>query len=271
MGVPVRRTWTLGGSVAGLAIVAIDSVGVGAAEASPAGARHRPDCSALCAAAQVQQQAADGGSVTRRCSAAGSAGPSSGYHGVVRAAPGSYRRWSRPRAGRGRHRRAFIVVRSASPPAPRTRRPPARTPGLDTQGSPARRPATPVPAAAPVVGVAAPVAAAPDYGTMLSSSYARVPASLLGTAAPAGGAGASLIAPAGYDPGLLLSAPLGRTLAPAAAADGVTTTSDTGPILMPDLGSRLGTPLLLGVLATSTVIALAVRSAVLRRSRLRPA
>jgi hypothetical protein len=118
--------------------------------------------------------------------------------------------------------------------------------------------------------VAAPAAAAaPDYGAMLSSSYDRVPASLLGTAAPAGGAGASLIAPASYDPGLLLSGVPGRALTPAGEADRVTTASSTGPVFLPS--SRLGTPLLLGVLATSTVIALAVRSAVLRRSRRRPA
>jgi len=87
-----------------------------------------------------------------------------------------------------------------------------------------------------------PVAAAPAYGTLLSSSYARVPGSLLGTAAPAGGAGASLIAPTAYDPGLLLSGTPGRTLAPAGAAGGVTTTSHTGPVLTPIGGNRLGTP-----------------------------
>jgi hypothetical protein len=126
-------------------------------------------------------------------------------------------------------------------------------------GGPAAATATPLPAGTPV-------AATQNYDTLMSSAYDRVPTGLLGTA-PSGGAGASLIAPASFDPSLLLSGRPTRMLG--GPENGVTTSSTAGPGFY-TAGDRIGTPMLVGVLVLSSALALLVRSAVLRRSRRGP-
>jgi hypothetical protein len=85
--------------------------------------------------------------------------------------------------------------------------------------------------------------------------------------APSPGASASLVAPASFDPSLLLPGGPVRTLG--APENGVTTSSTAGPAFSTDT-QRIGTPMLVGVLLLSSALALLVRSTVLRRSR-RPA
>ena len=121
-------------------------------------------------------------------------------------------------------------------------------------------------AAAAPAAAATPIAPTQNYDTLMSSAYDRVPTGLLGTS-PAGGAGASLIAPTALDPRLLLSGRPNRTLG--GPENGVTTASTADPTTSYS-GGRIGTPALLGVLTASSVLALFVRSVVLRRSR-RPA
>ncbi len=266
----------LGAGIAGLVIVGSTAIGTGTAAAEPLPAA--PLAAADCSRALLPLLT---GTQKRLCEAAlgltGSVGSTAGSvvqsvpRAVPRVAPRTVPRVV-PRVVEGVGEgigegvgETVAGVTGSGRSAPATRSPRASSSGgtSGTSGSSAatRAPAGGVPAAA-----ATPIAPTQNYDTLMSSAYDRVPAGLLGTS-PVGGAGASLIAPTAFDPRQLLSGRPSRTLG--GPENGVTTASTADPTTI-YTGGRIGTPALLGALTASSVLALFVRSVVLRRSR-RPA
>ena len=261
----------LGAGIAGLVIVGSTAIGTGTAAAEPLPAA--PLAAADCSRALLPLLT---GTQKRLCEAAlgltGNVGSTAGsvVQSVPRAVPRVVPRTVPrvvPRVVEGVGETVAGVTGSGRS-APATRSPRASssggTSGTSGSGAATRAPAGGAPAAPPAA--ATPIAPTQNYDTLMSSAYDRVPTGLLGTA-PVGGAGASLIAPTAFDPRQLLSGPPSRTLG--GPENGVTTASTADPTTVYS-GGRIGTPALLGVLTASSVLALFVRSVVLRRSR-RPA
>ncbi len=260
----------LGAGIAGLVIVGSAAIGTGTAAAEPRPAA--PLAAADCSRALLPLLT---GTQKRLCEAAlgltGSVGSTAGsvVQSVPRAVPRVVPRTAPrvvPRVVEGVGETvAGVTGRSA----PATRSPRASTSSGGTSGTSGSGAATRAPAggaaAAPAAPAAAttPIAPTQNDDTLMSSAYDRVPAGLLGTS-PVGGAGASLIAPTAFDPRQLLSGRPSRTLG--GPENGVTTASTADPTTI-YTGGRIGTPALLGALTASSVLALFVRSVVLRRSR----
>ncbi|WP_433783212.1 hypothetical protein ACQPX6_24725 [Actinomycetospora sp. CA-101289] len=265
---------TLGAGIAGLVIVGSAAIGTGTAAAEPLpAAPQAAECSRallpLLTGTQKRLCEATLGLTSSVGSTAGSVVQS--VPRVVQSVPRAVPRVV-PRVVEGVGGTVSGVTGSGrTGSAPATRAPSASsssgrtsgTSGTSGSGAATRAPATGA-AAAPAAGATS-IAPTQNYDTLMSSAYDRVPTGLLGTS-PVGGAGASLIAPAAFDPRLLLSGRPARTLG--APENGVTTASTADPAAY--AVGRIGTPALLGVLTASSVLALFVRSVVLRRSR-RPA
>jgi len=267
----VRKTLGALGGIVGLLIVGSAAVGTGTAAAEPLPAA--PLAAADCSRALLPLLT---GTQKRLCEAAlgltSSVGSTAGsvVQSVPRAVPRVVPRTVPrvvPRVVEGVGD-TVAGVTSPGRSAPATRSPRASSSG-GTSGTSGSSAATRAPAGgaggAPAPA-ATPIAPTQDYDELMSSAYDRVPTGLLGTS-PVGGAGASLIAPTAIDPRLLLSGRPSRTLG--GPENGVTTASTADPATTYS-GGRIGTPALLGVLTASSVLALFVRSVVLRRSR-RPA
>lgn len=250
----------LGSAVAGLVLVASAALGAGTASADTVAPSRQAPCSRallplltgtqqqLCAVALGLTGSATGGA-----SSAVTAVPR-----IVQQAPQVI-----PRVVQGSGGAVTGTVSGVTGSGSSTRAPAAGTSGRSgTSGTSTRSGAASRPVAIPTPA-AVPLAPTRNYDTLLSSAYDRVPTGLLATA-PSGGAGASLVAPAGFSPNLL--APGRPTRLLGGPENGVTTSSSAGPAYY-TAGDRLGTPMLVGVLVLSSVLALLVRSAVLRRSR----
>jgi hypothetical protein len=272
----VRKT--LGATVSGLVIVASAALGAGTASAAVPSGLALPSQQASCSRALLPLLS---GTQKQLCEAAlgltGAVGStaSSAVQSVPRVVQSAPRVVTRdvPRVVQGAGAAVGgTVSRATGGSASSATRSPSGSSTSSGSASSGRSSATPGTAGRPAAAAnplpaGVPVAPTQNYDTLMSSAYDRVPTGLLGTA-PSGGAGASLIAPASFDPSLLLSGRPTRTLG--GPENGVTTSSTAGPAFY-TAGDRVGTPMLVGVLVLSSALALLVRTAVLRRSPRGPA